>query len=302
MSKKKENSIKTISNNKIKQYIKLKKKIRGNKTKMNIKKKTTRKILIILVAMLTLTIISVHNKGETVVTNAQALSTKKIGWGIKRNDNHQQPDLGKANKELLEKNNGISMGNDSDKNIYLTFDEGYEAGYTEQILSTLKENNVKATFFITAHYLNTQPDLVKQMIEEGHIVGNHTVNHKSMPTLSDEQINSEVMDLHKSIYEKFGYEMKYIRPPMGEFSEKSISVTNSLGYKTVMWSFAYEDWNENKQPEEQNAKKKITDNVHNGEIMLLHGNSKTNTNVLGDIIKEIKNMGYEFKSLDEFKQ
>ena len=114
-------------------------------------------------------------------------------------------------------------------------------------------------------------------------MGNHTVNHKSMPTLTEEQINSEVMDLHKSIYEQFGYEMKYIRPPMGEFSEKSLNKINSLGYKTVMWSFAYEDWN-------------------NGEIMLLHGNSKTNTNILGDVIKEIKNMGYEFKSLDEFKR
>ena len=175
------------------------------------------------------------------------------------------------------------MGNNSDKYIYLTFDEGYEAGYTQQILATLKNNNVTATFFITAHYLN------------------HTVNHKSMPSLTEDQINSEVMDLHKAIYEKFGYEMKYIRPPMGEFSEKSISITNSLGYKTVMWSFAYEDWNENKQPEESSAKKKILDNVHNGEVMLLHGNSKTNTNVLDDIIKEIKNMGYEFKSLDEFK-
>ena len=95
--------------------------------------------------------------------------------------------------------------------------------------------------------------------------------------------------------------MKYIRPPKGEFSERTISITNSLGYKTVMWSFAYEDWNENKQPDEEKAKKKILDNVHNGEIMLLHGNSKTNTKILGDIIKEIKNMGYEFKSLDEFK-
>ena len=122
-----------------------------------------------------------------------------------------------------------------------------------------------------------------------------------MPSLSEEQIYKEVMDLHKAIYEIFNYEMKYIRPPMGEFSEKSINTTNSLGYKTVMWSFAYQDWNEDKQPSELDAKKKILDNVHNGEIMLLHGNSKTNTNILGDIIKEIKNMGYEFKSLDEFK-
>ena len=155
---------------------------------------------------------------EARLTSSQGLSNKKIGWGIKRNDNHEQPDLGKVNKEILEKNNGIAIGNNNDKYIYLTFDEGYEAGHTTQILSTLKENNVKATFFITAHYLNTQPDLVKQMIEEGHIVGNHTVNHKSMPSLTEEQINSEVMDLHKAIYEKFGYEMKYIRPPMGEFS------------------------------------------------------------------------------------
>lgn len=260
------------------------------------------KIFVLIVMIFSLTLINMNNKKEeSIQSSSQGLSNKKIGWGIKRNDNHEQPDLGKNNKEILEKNNGIAMGNNVDKYIYLTFDEGYEAGYTPQILNTLKENNVKATFFITAHYLNTQPELVKQMIDEGHIIGNHTVNHKSMPSLTENQINSEVMDLHKTIYEKFKYEMKYIRPPMGEFSEKSISATNSLGYKTVMWSFAYEDWNENKQPDETQAKKKILDNVHNGEIMLLHGNSKTNTNILGDIIKEIKNMGYEFKSLDEFK-
>lgn len=259
------------------------------------------KILLIMVMVFSLTLISKKNKEESVLTNSESLSNKKIGWGIKRNNNHEQPDLGKSNKEILETNNGIAMGNNTDKFIYLTFDEGYEAGYTTQILDTLKENNVKATFFITAHYLNTQPELVKRMIDEGHIVGNHTVNHKSMPSLTEEQINSEVMDLHKAIYEKFQYEMKYIRPPMGEFSEKTLSVTNSLGYKTVMWSFAYEDWNEDKQPDEASSKQKILDNVHNGEIMLLHGNSKTNTNILGDIIKEIRGMGYEFKSLDEFK-
>lgn len=161
---------------------------------------------------------------------------------------------------------------------------------------------MKATFFITAHYLNTQEELVKQMISEGHIVGNHTVNHKSMPDLTEEKIKTEVMELHQAIYEKTGYEMKYIRPPMGEFSEKTLAVTNSLGYKTVMWSFAYEDWNEKKQPDETSAKKKILDNLHNGEIMLLHGNSKTNTNLLDTIIKETKNMGFEFKSLDEFEK
>ena len=128
------------------------------------------KILAIMFVLVAITIVSIQNTEETILTSAQGLSTKKIGWGIKRNDNHEQPDLGKSNKELIEKNNGIAMGNNSDKYIYLTFDEGYEAGYTQQILETLKNNNVKATFFITAHYLNTQPELVKQMIDEGHIV------------------------------------------------------------------------------------------------------------------------------------
>ncbi len=132
-------------------------------------------------------------------------------------------------------------------------------------------------------------------------LGNHTVNHKSMPDLDDETIRKEVMDLHTTMYEKFNYEMKYIRPPKGEFSERTLQLTNSMGYKNVMWSFAYEDWNEDKQPDQAKAKEKILNNLHNGEIMLLHGNSKTNTNILDSIIKESKNMGYEFKSLDEFK-
>ena len=132
------------------------------------------KILVLLLIIFSLTLINTNSRGEkSILTSSEGLSNKKIGWGIKRNDNHEQPDLGKSNKEILEKNNGITMGNNTDKTIYLTFDEGYEAGYTLQILNTLKENNVKATFFITAHYLNTQPELVKQMIDEGHIVGNH---------------------------------------------------------------------------------------------------------------------------------
>ena len=121
-----------------------------------------------------------------------------------------------------------------------------------------------------------------------------------MPSLTEEEIRKEVLDLHQVMNEKFGYEMKYIRPPKGEFSERTLKITNSLGYKTVMWSFAYEDWNEDKQPDEEKSKQKILDNLHNGEIMLLHGNSKTNTNILDSVIKETKNMGYTFKSLDEF--
>ena len=140
----------------------------------NLKYNMVFKIFVLLLLIFSVTlIVQKGDKEEVILTNSQSLSNKKIGWGIKRNDNHEQPDLGKENLEILEKNNGIAMGNKDDKFVYLTFDEGYEAGYTQQLLQTLKDNNVKATFFITAHYLNTQEDLVKQMIDEGHIVGNH---------------------------------------------------------------------------------------------------------------------------------
>ena len=243
-----------------------------------------------------------NQRKATIATSSVALSNKKIGWGIKRVEHHEQPDVGSINKKILDTYDGIYMGNKEKKIVYLTFDMGYEAGYTEKILAVLKENGVKATFFITAHYLNTQPDLVKKMIDEGHIVGNHTVNHKSMPDLTENQIKSEVMNFHTAIYEKFGYEMKYLRPPKGEYSERTVAFTNSLGYKTVMWSLAYDDWDENKQGREEYGKKKVIDNVHPGAVILLHGTSKDNANILDYCIKEIKKMGYEWKSLDEFQR
>ncbi len=227
---------------------------------------------------------------------------KKICWGIKRGINHQQPDLGKENKQLIDKYDGIAMGNANDKNVYLTFDMGYEAGYTEKILDTLKQNDVKACFFITAHYLNTKPDLVKRMIEEGHDVGNHTVNHKSMPEISDEELTKEIMDLHTAMYEKFGYEMKYVRPPKGEYSERTLQLCNNLKYTTVMWSFAYDDWEESKQGREEYGRNKVLDNTHPGEVILLHGTSRDNMNILEECIKQIKQQGYEFKKLEEFKR
>lgn len=242
------------------------------------------------------------NNFQTVVTSNKTLSTKKIEWGLKRGKNHEQPDIGEKNLKIINDYNGIAIGNPNSKNIYLTFDIGFEAGYTEKILDILKENKVPAVFFITGQYLKTSEKLVKRMIDEGHIVGNHTVNHKCMPNCNAQEIKEEVMDLHKQVYEKCNYEMKYIRPPKGEYSEASIAYTNTLGYTTVMWSFAYDDWNENKQGREEYGKNKIMDNLHNGEIMLLHATSKDNVNILDDIIKSIKNKGYVFKSIDEFER
>ena len=200
----------------------------------------------------------------TILAKAsETVSNELISWGLKRSDNHEPPTLDAASLEVLNKYNGLSIGNQEKPYLYLTFDLGYEAGYTEKILDVLAKNNVKAVFFITGHYLNTQPDLVKRMIEDGHIVGNHTVNHKSLPTLSNVGIEKEIMDLHKALFDKFGYEMTYFRPPKGEFSEKVLDMVTKLNYKTVLWSFAYDDWDENKQGREAYGKSKILDNLHN---------------------------------------
>ena len=258
-------------------------------------------ILILFLMIYSMIFLNSNYNRDLIETGAGLeLSNTKIEWGIKRANNHEQPDLGSKNKKLIEKYNGMAMGNKDSKNIYVTFDLGYEAGYTAKILDVLKENNVPATFFITAHYVNTASDLVQRMIDDGHIVGNHTVNHKSMPSISETELEKELMNLHTAIFEKFGYEMKYMRPPKGEYTEKSLNTTVKLGYVPVMWSFAYADWDEAKQPLQSEGINKILNNVHNGEVMLLHATSKTNMEILDTVIKQIKNMGYEFKSLDEF--
>ena len=239
---------------------------------------------------------------KTMMANAEVLSNKKIEWGIKRADNHKQPDLGSVNKKIIDEFDGMAIGNDQVSNVYLTFDVGYEGGYTEKILDILKENDVKAAFFITGQFVKTSEEIIKRMIEEGHIVGNHTVNHKSLPECDEKTIEEEIMNLHKMIYEKFDYEMKYMRPPKGEYSEKSLAYVKKLGYTCVMWSFAYDDWDNNKQGREDYGKKKVMENIHNGAILLLHATSKDNANILDYLIKAIKNEGYEFKSLDEFER
>lgn len=267
---------------------------------MKNKKEKAKNIIIIGTVLIIFSICVMQLNGSTTISTS-VQNDKTLGWGIKRASNNMQPDVGATNKKVLEENGGICLGKDTEKVIYLTFDEGYEAGYTESILNILKENEVKATFFITSHYLNTAAELVQRMIDEGHIVGNHTVNHPSMPSISNEEIEKEIMPLHQAVYEKFNYEMKYIRPPKGEFNERTLKKSEELGYKTVMWSFAYFDWDEKKQPSIDEAKKMIINNFHNGEIMLLHPNSKTNSEVLDSIIKEAKNQGYEFKLLNEFQ-
>lgn len=238
----------------------------------------------------------------SLYSQANTLNNDILAWGFRRGENHEQSTLDTASEKVINEYDGIAMGNKESKFVYLTFDCGYEQGYTEKILDVLKENNVKATFFITAHYLNTASDIVKRMIEEGHIVGNHTVNHKCLPNLSDEEIKKEIMDLHNAVFEKFGYEMKYFRPPKGEFSQRVIDIVTKLNYTTVMWSSAYDDWDNEKQNREEYGKNKILDNIHNGCVLLLHATSKDNSIILDDVIKKTREMGYEFKNINEFEK
>jgi peptidoglycan-N-acetylmuramic acid deacetylase len=235
-----------------------------------------------------------------LATQANELNNEILAWGFRRGENHSQPVLDSKSLQVINKFNGIAMGNDKDKYVYITFDCGYEAGYTESIINTLAENDVTAAFFITGHYLNTAEDLVRKMVENGNIVGNHTVNHKCLPNLTDDEIKNEIMKLHNAVYEKIGYEMTYFRPPKGEFSERTTSLINNLGYTSVLWSSAYDDWDTEKQGREEYGKKKILDNLHNGAVILLHATSKDNSVILDDLIKEIKAQGYEIRSLNDF--
>lgn len=181
-----------------------------------------------------------------------------------------------------------------EKVIMLTFDQGYENGYTASILDTLAEKGVKATFFITYDYVSRNPELVQRMIDEGHTVGSHSWHHYSMPELSVEEMTEEIMYLHDYMIENFGLQMTLFRPPKGEYSELSLAVTGDLGYTTVLWSFAYADWDTDNQPDPEESLQKLIDRVHPGAIYLLHSVSETNTEILGEFIDAVMAEGYEF--------
>lgn len=227
------------------------------------------------------------------VAGLDSLSTEKVVWGPGNIVDHKQP-----NDPLLLQKQYASMNakwllND-DKKICLTFDEGYENGYTPQILDTLKEKKVKAIFFVTYDFASQNPDLVKRMIDEGHIVGNHSYRHYSMDEVSDDVAKEEVTYLHKYIKDKFNYTMSYFRFPKGEFSERSLQIVKDLNYKSVFWSFAYADWDPDNQTEENQAFTHICESTHPGAILLLHAVSKTNADILGKVIDDITKQGYTF--------
>lgn len=242
-------------------------------------------------------------KLETMAGAYSTLSNSKNAWGFVRKPEGFRPEFHGPYTKVLDNYEGIYAGSNENKVIYLTFDEGYENGYTASILDTLKEKGVTAIFFVTMPYVKQNPELIKRMVNENQLIGNHTVNHPSMPEVTDdEKLINEIMELHNYMIDTYNYEMTYLRPPKGEYSERTVKLALDLGYKTVLWSSAYDDWDTNKQKGTDYAKKMIYNNLHNGCVMLLHAVSKDNSAVLGEAIDEIRNRGYEFKSLEEFER
>lgn len=228
----------------------------------------------------------------------ESLSNTVHGWGQGKQFNEMNiPTSCIDFQQKYGKYNASFVKEDCGNTIYLTFDEGYENGYTFAILDVLKEKNVPAVFFVTGDYVEASPELVERMIEEGHAVGNHTLTHPSMPLLSEEEMASEINELDSLVEEQFGYQMNLFRPPKGEFSEESLAVTQAQGYQSVFWSFAYADWDTNDQPNPEEAVKTLTERLHPGGIYLMHAVSSTNAEILGEFIDNARAAGYEFALL-----
>jgi len=229
-----------------------------------------------------------------------AASIPTANWGLSFQEPGKTPVID-VPESLLRKYDGYFVGNEREKVLYLTFDAGYENGNTAKILDALKKHNVPATFFLVGNYINREPELVKRMVAEGHIVGNHTATHPDMSKIqSEKEFSAELDALNEKYKALIGEDMKkFYRPPQGKFSEENLKTAKKLGYKTIFWSLAYVDWYEDDQPPVESAMKTLTSRVHPGAIILLHSTSSTNAEIMDDILTEWKNMGYTFKSLEE---
>lgn len=223
------------------------------------------------------------------------LPDKQIIWGPgKQTDEEGRPTACVELQEKYKQYNAFFLLEDKPQ-VSLTFDEGYENGYTAVILDVLKEKGVSAVFFVTMDYVKREPDLVCRMIEEGHQVGNHTTHHPNMTKISLEKAREEVQELHEYVKQEFGYTMTLFRAPEGAISEQSMALLQNMGYKNILWSFAYKDWDPKNQPNPAEALQKITDSCHPGALYLLHAVSKTNAEILGDFIDGVRDRGYEFR-------
>ncbi|UVI30017.1 delta-lactam-biosynthetic de-N-acetylase [Paenibacillus spongiae] len=234
---------------------------------------------------------------------ADASGGKPYHFGFKKSKNGQLPSIAEEGfMDIVKKHGAIFLGDTSDKELYLTFDNGYENGFTAPILDILKSKGVPAAFFITGHYVKDKPELVKRMVAEGHIVGNHSWSHPDMTTLPAERVQSELDRVKLAVKELTGQqEMHYLRPPRGIFSEQTLAVSRQVGYISVFWSIAYKDWDTKAQKGAKYAYDSVMAQLHPGAVMLLHSVSKDNAEALAQIIDDARSKGYTFKSLDQMK-
>ena len=255
-------------------------------------------IFVLLCGILATTNFYMLNKSKTQISNP-SIGIQEYSWYFNpRNDGKQPSPIKEI--DFFKLYDSYYVGNPDEKVIYLTFDAGYENGTANQILDTLKKHNAKAHFFVVESYIRNNPDTVKRMANEGHLVCNHSKNHLSMPQINDfDKFKSEIISVENAYKEVVGKDMpKYFRPPMGKFSEQSLKYTQDLGYKSIFWSFAYVDWYNDKQPTHEYAKEKIYTRTHPGAIILLHPNSKTNTEILDEVLTHWEEEGYTLKTLD----
>lgn len=238
-----------------------------------------------------------------VTISFQLLPEKAIStgsWGLSFQQEGSAP-KGPATSEQLAEYDAVYLGNTREKKLYLTFDSGYENGCTEKILDILKVHNVPAAFFLVGNYIERNPELVKRMVTEGHIVGNHTMHHYDMSKLSDrDDFSKELTDLEALYKEVIGQEMeKFYRPPQGIYSQENLTMAKQMGYKTVFWSLAYVDWNNDAQPTREQAMAKLLPRIHNGAVILLHSTSETNAQILDELLTKWEEMGFTFGKITE---
>ena len=232
-----------------------------------------------------------------------AIPASTTDWGLSFQTEGAVP-IGNATAEDLAKYDAYYLGDTSQKVIYLTFDCGYENGYTEQILDALKKHNAPAAFFVVGNMIETAPDIIRRMAAEGHIVGNHTYHHPNMSAISDQAAFQKELDSLAALYkEAVGEDLPmYYRPPQGKYSTENLKQAQALGYKTVFWSLAYVDWYVDDQPTAEQAYAKLLPRIHDGAIVLLHSTSRTNAEILDDLLTKWEAMGYTFASLDELPE
>lgn len=254
------------------------------------------KALFVIIAAAGLLLMPYSRNLLNLVLHDSAIDNTNHGWEIRRNHNHKQPDIPQNAREIINKYNGIYVGPSDKKVIYLTIDLGYESGNTCAILDVLRENSIRATFFIISSYLERNAEIVDRIVDDGHSLQNHTANYRHLNTLSDYQVKQEIMRMHNTVYKRYGINMKYLRLPYEDWSERVMKIASEAGYKTVFWSIACADWVDDNGTD--CVYNNVMNNHHNGGVILLHAVSKSSPQAVDAVIKGLKGKRYEFRVLD----